>query len=383
MLKLNLILIIILAIGLLKLRSVEHYQNQFCILSNIDNKTKFTPINMIINDIKPFKLTTSKGYLNMNIVLSLEEIKTAIKAIKIVKPSVNFKEAHGVKYNLVDPPKKYYIPGKFMSKFPNKLFNMISLSLNKILTSKESYCNSNTICKLIIKDSRILKLGKYKQNHSVEGQLMLTLENRNMDILFRYVISDLNGFSVHHLALEGYDISKDMNNLVYDNVNIYSEPIVNKYRGNKTYLMSSNEKLLTSVTIKPKLDERLKYKCYGKTEFNKIDCESKYDSSGKLNSQVGIWDKICVKNTDCPFYKANKNFKNNLGGCVNNKCELPLGLSTKGPTKPRNIKYAVCSNCKTGVNCCIDQKDKKKYPFLKSPDYRYKNDENIRMTNNL
>ena len=51
MLKLNLILIIILVIGLLKLRSVEHYQNQFCILSNIDNKNKFTPINMIINDI--------------------------------------------------------------------------------------------------------------------------------------------------------------------------------------------------------------------------------------------------------------------------------------------------------------------------------------------
>ena len=260
---------------------------------------------------------------------------------------------------------------------------MISASLNNILTSKASYCNSNTTCKLIIKDSRSLKLGKYKQNHSVEGQLMLALENRNMDILFRYVLSDLNGFSIHYLALEGYDISKDVNNLVYDNVNIYSEPIVNKYRGNKTYLMSSNEKLLTSVTIKPKLDERLKYKCYGKTEFNKIDCESKYDSTGKLNSQVGIWDKICVKDTDCPFYKANKNFKNNLGGCVNNKCELPIGLSTNGPTKSRNIKYAVCSNCKTGVNCCVDQKDNKKYPHLKSPDYRYKNDENIRMANNL
>ena len=134
MLKLNLILIIILVIGLLKLRSVEHYQNQFCILSNIDNKNKFTPINMIINDIKPFKLTESKGYLNMNIVLSLKEIKAAIKAIKIVKPSVNFKEVHGVKYNLVDPPKKNYIPGKFIINFPDKLFNMISQSLNKILT---------------------------------------------------------------------------------------------------------------------------------------------------------------------------------------------------------------------------------------------------------
>ena len=85
MLKLNLILIIILVIGLLKLRSIEHYQNQFCILSNIDNKAKFSPINMIINDIKPFKLTESKGYLNMNIVLSLEEIKTAIKTVKIAK----------------------------------------------------------------------------------------------------------------------------------------------------------------------------------------------------------------------------------------------------------------------------------------------------------
>ena len=383
MLKLNLILIIILVTGLLKLRSREHYQNQFCILSNIDNKIKFSPINMIINDIKPFKLTESKGYLNLNIVLSVNDIKQAIKNITVVKSVVKFKEVTGVKYNLVDPPEQYNIPKKFISTFPNKLFKIISQSLNKTLNTKVDYCNSNTICKLMIKDSRILKLGKHKHNHSVEGQIMISLENRNMDILFRYVISDLNGFSIHHLTLDGYDISKDSNNLIYDNVHIYSEPIVNKYRGDQTYLMSSNETLLTEVNVKPKLDERMKYKCYVKTEFNKLDCESKYDSTGKLNSQIGVWDKICTKNTDCPYYKANKNFKNKLGGCVNNKCQLPLGLETKGPIKSKDVKYAVCSNCKTGVNCCLEQLNKKKYPKLKSPDYRYKNDDSVRMNNYL
>ena len=114
--------------------------------------------------------------------------------------------------------------------------------------------------------------------------------------------------------------------LTYDNVNIYSEPIVNTYKGHKTYLTSSNERLLTDIKIKPTIDENLRERCYGKSEFNKMDCEKKFDSLGKPLNIFGIWDKPCVTNKECPFYKANKNFKNSLGGCVNNRCQMPLGI---------------------------------------------------------
>ena len=105
-------------------------------------------------------------------------------------------------------------------------------------------------------------------------------------MLFRYVASDIDDLSIHYLKLEGYDISKFSNNLKYDYVNIYKEPIVNTYRANKTYLTSSNENKLTDVKLKPKLDENLTYRCFGKSEFNKVDCEKKFDSNGKKQSII-------------------------------------------------------------------------------------------------
>ena len=378
-----LILVIIIVLSLFTPKINENYQNQFCKLSNYDNKQKFTPINMILNDIKPFKLNDQKKYIESNIVLSIDEIKKALANVAITKKKYYFKELLGIKYNLIDPPQVNIIPNKYIINFPKKIFGMISKELEKVLKTKTDHCNSNTTCKIQLKDSRILKIGKFKKNIGIEGQLLIKIENRNMDMLVRYVISDINTFTIHHLKLEGYDIAKFSNNLKYDYVNIYSEPIANIYKGNETYLTSSNEKLLTDIKLKPIIPENLRERCYGKAEFNKMDCEKKFDNLGNPLKTFGIWDKPCVKNSDCPFYKANKNFKNNLGGCINNRCQMPLGVETKGPTRHKPIKFAVCSNCKIGVNCCEEQMDRTKYPNLKSPDYRYPDDSKLRMDNNL
>ena len=384
---LKVILIIILLLGMIKMRKLEKYENQFCILSNPNSSKKLKPINMILNDIQPFKLSNKKTYNESNIVLSIDEINQSISNIPINKPPNDFKQIKGIRYNLIDPPRINKISVNHKKYFPEKIFNLIKNELDKTLVTKDKFCNKETSCDLIIKDNRILKLGKNATNTCSEGQILTKLKNRNIEFLFRYVVSDINGFNLHYLKLEGHDIEKNKFNQNYDKyskfVNIYTQPFVNTYRGAETYIVSSNEKDITDVKVKSKTDERLRYRCYGKTEFNKMDCEKKYDSSGNKISVPGIWDRPCVRDTDCPFFKANKNFNNNLGGCNNNKCVMPIGIETLGPRKHKHISKAFCSNCKQGVNCCLEQRDRKLYPKLKSPDYRYPNDNDIRMNFNL
>jgi hypothetical protein len=125
------------------------------------------------------------------------------------------------------------------------------------------------------------------------------------------------------------------------------------------------------------------------------DCLS-YDPEIK---KVGIWDKECTQNEDCPFYKANKNYPNSKGGCINGTCQLPIGMNTIG-FKHYTKDKPICYNCHkkikvmtadgktiiterncSGVECnkCCDmQNDKELYPTLDSPDYAFENDSSDR-----
>ena len=122
--------------------------------------------------------------------------------------------------------------------------------------------------------------------------------------------------------------------------------------------------------------------------FSRETCESQFDFFGR-SKNVGIYDKPCKENTDCPFYKANKNYENEFGKCMpDGYCELPINM------KPIGYRYFVsdeqseplCYNCDSKEfenttlidKCCGDQYDKKKYPFLKSPDYTFEKDELVR-----
>jgi len=118
----------------------------------------------------------------------------------------------------------------------------------------------------------------------------------------------------------------------------------------------------------------------------KSSCESPLDYWGRTKP-VGIYDKPCEKDDDCPFYKANKNYKNNFGGCKNGKCELPTNMSPIGyryfSNNPNN--KPLCYNCNLGNkkynlistsvdDCCQEQFNENKFKNLKSPDYAFQND---------
>ena len=119
--------------------------------------------------------------------------------------------------------------------------------------------------------------------------------------------------------------------------------------------------------------------CIGKLAESKAECETDQVRYGKVE-RAGIWDTPCKKDTDCPFFKANKNYPNEYGSCSKGYCEFPLGIVPLGYRVYSKEVSPLCYNCKNpdSFNCCKEQENRKKYPNLKSPDYIFPGDNGIR-----
>lgn len=111
-------------------------------------------------------------------------------------------------------------------------------------------------------------------------------------------------------------------------------------------------------------------------------CESSTYVDG-VSKMPGVWDKQCIKNEDCPFYKKNTNYPNTRGGCINGFCEMPVNITRIGFTKyidennyrkynNQTINKPYCYNCKGNTNTCCDQQE--------SPDYAFEGDLKDRYT---
>ena len=154
---------------------------------------------------------------------------------------------------------------------------------------------------------------------------------------------------------------------------------------------SINEPFITRL----KREESEQYSCMGDDSrlISKWACESPYDIFGEPKSQPTVWDKPCNEDKDCPFYKANKNYPNNRGRCLETgMCELPTGVLRKSYTKydDQNEYTPFCYQCQnpTDPYCCKEQERlvelQKKYPqqdytTLASPDYVFVNDTEERL----
>ena len=44
----------------------------------------------------------------------------------------------------------------------------------------------------------------------------------------------------------------------------------------------------------------------------------------------GVWDAPCQADTDCPYFQKNRVYHNYFGGCVDGRCQMPLGVKTVG-----------------------------------------------------
>jgi len=132
------------------------------------------------------------------------------------------------------------------------------------------------------------------------------------------------------------------------------------------------------------------YACYGNNNIKKkFECDSYYTKEGKEKNYYSIWDKKCSSNDECPYYKANTNYNNNRGGCINGYCELPVGVKRIGFTKYSDIEYnqPFCYECTdtTDLNCCANIANVKEFSKEDSynNDYVFENDTEDRIKNNL
>ena len=156
-----------------------------------------------------------------------------------------------------------------------------------------------------------------------------------------------------------------------------------KYENN-TIIKKNTNNILNNIKKKHSLEEyngaynyscRDKYNLDSGPNSNKFFCElsNKLIKKEPETDKFFYWDKPCKKNNDCPFYKKNKNYKNNRGGCIKGYCEMPLNVKRiRYKLYDKNTK-PFCYNCNNILqgDCCEDQKNRKLYPNLKSPDYAF------------
>lgn len=100
----------------------------------------------------------------------------------------------------------------------------------------------------------------------------------------------------------------------------------------------------------------------------------------KLNCEVNgnTWDRPCLTDSECPFYKKNTNYPNEFGKCMKDGfCEMPLGVVRKGYRLYDEKTKPICHNCPPDDPSCCTQNE-----TMTSPDYAYKDDRTARIKNN-
>lgn len=127
----------------------------------------------------------------------------------------------------------------------------------------------------------------------------------------------------------------------------------------------------------PLIDYSNKYICFeDPTITTQLICESTKNIDG-TSKDVYTWDRVCISNSECPYYLANKNYLNKRGGCISGYCELPIGVKRKSYRKYEinDKSFPICKGCidKSPSECCKSQESNGKYI---TPDYVFPN-ENI------
>lgn len=255
----------------------------------------------------------------------------------------------------------------------------------------------------------------------------LKMNDKQFDYLFTYVVLDskymeyikekkyyINGLKdvdINRIKPFYPFITENYNSIKYYFHKKESDDIYNLYLNNeRTLLPIMNYNILRTVeNFITRLDmpyDYLKetdskdlngnsiggYGCYGNGDIiNKFECDSLYKIDGLPKNYYSIWDKKCNKNTECPYYKKNKFYKNERGGCIDGFCELPVGVKRIAFTKytDKYMNSPLCYDCEdsTDLNCCstADELEKLNEETLKSMkyDYVFENDYTDRQKNNL
>jgi hypothetical protein len=179
----------------------------------------------------------------------------------------------------------------------------------------------------------------------------------------------VNGTSIHDIPL------KNKSQVILENQTRVEEN--GKYQVTK---LDKKQTVLSKMQV-PKLTIQTNefepgYKCTDPNIKSKSLCETPFQPSGELKAKKTYWDKPCENHSDCPFYQKNRNYQNYRGGCIDGRCEMPLGVKNVSFRKYEKSTQPLCHNCKDPLSsfCCNEQENKSVYPTLKSPDYAFELD---------
>jgi hypothetical protein len=150
-------------------------------------------------------------------------------------------------------------------------------------------------------------------------------------------------------------------------------------------LLQTQEAFVTRIDDDPDMYDP-SFVCYGDMSIEQKGlCNSRYDVIGNPKKQDTFWDRPCSSNNDCPFYRANKNYPNERGGCLpDGKCELPVGVKRLSYRffDASGVNAPFCYGCKDpdDPGCC--EKQGKSWGML-SPDYVFPADTDERTKANM
>jgi hypothetical protein len=146
---------------------------------------------------------------------------------------------------------------------------------------------------------------------------------------------------------------RDEENGRYDVTNVKrTQTILQKVTTRKTKAITDNQ-----------FDPR--YRCYDNPDIvSKGLCESPFDEQGRRKSKQTYWDRPCEINEECPFYQANKTYKNYRGGCIDGRCEMPIGIKQVAYRLYDPSSNPMCHDCKDVSNpYCCDEQTNPNYAF--------------------
>ncbi len=214
---------------------------------------------------------------------------------------------------------------------------------------------------------------------------IVILQNQNRKEENGIYIYTKKGLQKHLIINDRLIFNKDNEIDITNIIVIDSIPVRNIKSGFPIYLTRTDEFALIikrkgKTILKRKLKSienpytDIRYDCYGDSKIkNKGFCDSEFDPSGNwLKQRRTYWDRRCETNEECPYFQKNKNYKNYFGGCVDGHCQMPVGVKSVSYRLPDPNTKPMCYNCKDNDPfCCEDQKNRKLYPHLNSPDYAY------------
>ena len=302
------------------------------------------------------------------------------KILTTLLDKFRYVETHDVNLNN-EEIQKYLYSYKLIKRW------ILSEISNESLKDEYSIRHVNNYGYKYIND-RILSYKVDYRNNIEEYQFIMTIYRENKEhnfIIYFDIIFDSKNikYYIKNIVLLGvpYEDSIHFNKYFKNS----KEPIMDSLKENITdkYLEELDENIIkylegNSYDKNNELREK-SYRCFFKDGRDKNMCISPSKENG-----VGIWDRPCRYNEDCPFYKKNINYPNNRGGCSDGYCEMPVNVSLFGYREYSSNADAICYNCEKdkkpgckGIECnmcCEDQTDKSLYPQLNGPDYAFEND---------